>query len=417
MTEKKKILVIADSPLAPSGVGTQTRYMIEALLKTEKYSFICMAGAIRHKDYRPIKVEPYGDDFLIVPVNGYGDEKTIREMLKVHKPDLLWFMTDPRFYVWLWAMEDEIRDKVPMLYYHVWDNYPHPDFNKPYYDSTDVICTISKVTDDIVRTVSPDVRCIHIPHAVNTDVFSKKPKSEWYQLRQQQNLEDKLVFFWNNRNARRKQSGTLIFWFKEFLDEVGHDKAVLVMHTEPFDQNGQNLNAIIRNLGLTDGQVRFSTNKMPASQLANVYNMADCTINIADAEGFGLGTLESLACETPIIVNMTGGLQEQVTDGENTFGEKIYPASKAIIGSQDVPYIYEDRVAKEDFLNAMRSFYSKTPEERAELGRLGREHVMKNYSMEVFEKSWQDTIEQTMNDFGSWDTRKGYKRWELTEIK
>jgi len=189
------------------------------------------------------------------------------------------------------------------------------------------------------------------------------------------------------------------------------------MHTEPFDQNGQNLNAIIKNLGLTNGQVRFSTNKMPAPQLASVYNMADCTINIADAEGFGLGTLESLACETPIIVNMTGGLQEQVTDGESTFGEKIHPASKAIIGSQDVPYIYEDRVAIEDFLNAMRSFYNKKPEERAELGRLGREHVMKNYSMEVFEKSWQDTIEQAMIDFGSWETRKGYKRWELTEIR
>ena len=50
-----------------------------------------------------------------------------------------------------------------------------------------------------------------------------------------------------------------------------------------------------------------------------MYNMADCTINISDAEGFGLGTLESLSCETPIIVTMTGGLQEQVTDGESWF--------------------------------------------------------------------------------------------------
>jgi len=53
---KKKILVIADNPLAPSGVGTQTRYMIEAMLRTGEYSFICLAGAIKHKDYKPIKV-------------------------------------------------------------------------------------------------------------------------------------------------------------------------------------------------------------------------------------------------------------------------------------------------------------------------------------------------------------------------
>jgi glycosyltransferase involved in cell wall biosynthesis len=37
-------------------------------------------------------------------------------------------------------------------------------------------------------------------------------------------------------------------------------------------------------------------------ELAVMYNMADCTINISDAEGFGLATLESLSCGTPIIV-------------------------------------------------------------------------------------------------------------------
>lgn len=100
-----------------------------------------------------------------------------------------------------------------------------------------------------------------------------------------------------------------------------------------------------------------------------LYNMADCTINISDAEGFGLATLESLSCETPIIVNMTGGLQEQVTDGEEWFGIGIEPASKAIIGSQDVPYIYEDRVCKDDFVNALMEFYNLSKEQREELGK------------------------------------------------
>ena len=30
--KKKKILVLSDHPLSPSGVGTQTKYFIEALL-------------------------------------------------------------------------------------------------------------------------------------------------------------------------------------------------------------------------------------------------------------------------------------------------------------------------------------------------------------------------------------------------
>ena len=105
MTEKKKVLVIADSPLVPSGVGTQTKYMIESMLKTGEFKFFCLAGAIRHQDYRIQKVGPWNDDWIIKPVDGYGNHQIIRNVLKEYKPDILWFMTDPRFYVWLWEIE------------------------------------------------------------------------------------------------------------------------------------------------------------------------------------------------------------------------------------------------------------------------------------------------------------------------
>lgn len=145
MSDKKiKVLVLSDHPLSPSGVGTQTKYMIESCLKTNKFSFICLGGAIKHQDYNPVKVEPYGDDWIIVPVDGYGNQDMIRSVLQTHKPDVLWFMTDPRFYTWLWEIENEIRAVIPMVYYHVWDNYPYPDFNSRYYNSNDVIASISK---------------------------------------------------------------------------------------------------------------------------------------------------------------------------------------------------------------------------------------------------------------------------------
>ena len=414
--EKKKVLIISDSPLAPSGVGTQTKYMIESLLRTGEFSFVCLAGALKHHDYRPIKVSPYEEDWLIIPTNGYGNPSQIRSLIHQHKPDALWFMTDPRFYVWLWEIEDEIRDKIPMVYYHVWDNYPYPDFNKKYYDSNDVVCTISKVTDDIVRTVSPDVKCVRIPHTVDMDIFKKREKKEYADLISKQ-TEGKTIYFWNNRNARRKQSGTLIFWFKDFLDVVGHDKATLIMHTEPKDPHGQDLEAIIENLGLTDGQVLLSTTKVDSTTLSKMYNIADCTINISDAEGFGLGTLESLSCETPIIVNMTGGLQEQVTDGKDWFGIGLQPASKAVIGSQDVPYIYEDRISKSDFVNALLQFQDTPQEERAQWGIQGRQHVRQNYSMAKFAGLWYETFNELFETCGSWESRKNYTPWEITEIK
>ena len=169
--KKTKLMIISDHPLSPSGVGTQTKYIIDALHKTGKYQFVCLGGAVKHNDYRVQKTQEWGDDFIIIPVDGYGTQDMIRQLLKQQKPDVLWFMTDPRFYGWLWSMANEIRPLVPMVYYHVWDNYPYPKFNKPFYDSNDVVVTISKVTDDIVKNVSPDVECHYLPHAIDPNLF------------------------------------------------------------------------------------------------------------------------------------------------------------------------------------------------------------------------------------------------------
>ena len=418
MDKKIKVLTISDHPLSPSGVGTQTRYVIEALLKTGNFEFNCLAGAMKHNSYKPVKTEEWGDKWIIYPVNGYGNPEIIRSLLQSFKPDILWFMTDPRFFTWLWEMEDEIRCHVPLVYYHVWDNLPYPTFNKNYYDSCDVIATISKVTDDIVKTVSPDVESHYLPHSVDTDVFKPLDRATIASHRERAGIKpDQKLFFWNNRNARRKQSGSLIFWFKEFLDKVGHDKATLIMHTNPKDEAGQDLEGLMHFNEVTDGQIKISVEKIPPQQLAILYNMADCTINIADAEGFGLSSLESLSCGTPVINTMTGGLQEQVTDGKNWFGVGIEPSSRAIIGSQNIPWIYEDRVSGNDVVGALMKMYELTEEQSDKIGLLGRGHVLTNYNFDNFKKKWVDLMTDIHEKYGSWDNRKHYKPWELIEIK
>ena len=426
---KKKILVLSDHPLSPSGVGTQTRYMIEALLKTGRYQFICLGGAIKHNDYTPQRVDPYGDDWKIFPVDGYGTQELIRSVLQKERPDALWFMTDPRFYGWLWEIENEIRANIPMIYYHVWDNFPAPSFNRHFYQSNDEVVCISKVTHEIVKSVVPEVSSRYLPHAVNGEIFKKFTKAEDKEkmtkiATQLPGMQDfsfssknrKKIFFWNNRNARRKQSGTLIWWFKEFLDEVGHDKAMLIMHTDPKDPHGQDLPHIIEHLGINKGQVMLSTNKVPPEDLAVMYNIADFTINIADAEGFGLATLESLSCGTPIIVNMTGGLQEQVTNGKEWFGWGIQPSSKAVIGSLQVPYIYEDRINQKEFTNTLKKAINISAKAYKRMSDGGRNHVKENYNFEKYEKAWVDTMDEILEREGSWETRKNYKRWHLMEV-
>ena len=426
--KKKKILVLSDHPLSPSGVGTQTRYFIEALLKTGRYQFICLGGAVKHENYNPQRVEPWPDDWTIYPVDGYGSAEIIRSVLQKEKPDALWFMTDPRFYVWLWEIENEIRATIPMVYYHVWDNYPVPMYNARFYRSTDEIVCISKLTHEIVKQAAPEVPSCYLPHAVNQKWFHKftdaESKRQIKSVREQIlsfgdeefNNPKKKIFFWNNRNARRKQSGTLIWWFKEWLDKVGHDQACLMMHTDARDPHGQDLPHIIEHLGVHKGQVILSTKKVDAKELSLMYNSADYTINISDAEGFGLATLESLSCGTPIIVNMTGGLQEQVTDGTKWFGWGIQPSSKAVIGSLQVPYIYEDRISQDDFEKVMTKALKASKKTYQKMSKEGIEHVNNNYNFEKFEKSWVELMDRVIEQHGSGKDRKNYRRWHLLEV-
>lgn len=416
---KKKILTLSDHPQSSSGVGLQSKIFIESLLKTGRYQVISLGGAMKHSNYNPVKVQPYGDDWVIYPVDGYGTQDLIRSIMKTERPDLVWFMTDPRFWGWLWQIENEIRPFAPMVYYHVWDNYPYPIYNKRFYESNDVIVSISKLTHDIVTTITPEVDAYYLPHSVESNIFKPLSEEQINQFRKSHfpnDSDDRTIFFWNNRNARRKMSGSLLYWFKEFLDEVGHDKSRLIMHTDPKDPYGQDLVAMLRDLGVSPDSISLSTRKIEKPVLSAMYNMADCTLNISDAEGFGLSTFESLSCGTPIIVNMTGGLQEQVTDGENWFGIGLEPASKAIIGSQDVPYIYEDRVSREDFIAALHKIHNMKKEERKKLGEAGREHVLKNYNYDEYCNKWVKIIDDACEKYGSWEDRRNYQAWSFSKV-
>ena len=420
MSKKIKVLTLGDHPLSPSGVGTQTRYICEALLKSGKFKILSLGGAMKHQDYRPIKVHPWEEDWTIIPVNGYGTQDMIRSVLRNEKPDILWMMTDPRFYEWLWTMENEIRPICPIVYYHVWDNYPFPMFNKGYYESNDRIASISKLTYDIVNNVAPDVTNTYFPHAVNEKAFVSLDLEQRKQLRKN-NLDerdsDKFIVFWNNRNARRKQSGSLLWWWSEWVRSRNlSGKAQLIMHTDPKDVHGQDLEHIANQLELNNREIMFSRAKISEEQLAVMYNMADLTINISDAEGFGLATLESLSCGTPIIVNMTGGLQEQITNNGELFGVPIFPCSKAIIGSQQVPYIYEDRISKKDLFSALDKMHKMSKEDRLEMGLKGRKHVIENYNFENFQSRWVEYMLKVHEVEGSWSTRRDYNKVYFKEI-
>ena len=85
MSKKIKVLTISDHPLSPSGVGTQTSYVCEALLKSGRFEIISLGGAIKHNDYSGVTVDPWGESWRIIPVDGYGNQEMIRSIIRNEK--------------------------------------------------------------------------------------------------------------------------------------------------------------------------------------------------------------------------------------------------------------------------------------------------------------------------------------------
>jgi glycosyltransferase involved in cell wall biosynthesis len=413
--QKKTILMLSDHPLSTSGVGTQSRWLINGLVGTGKYSFRCFGGAIKHDNY---DLNVVNQDFIIKPTDGFGDRNLLRKTLAQLKPDALMLFTDPRFFIWVWEMEDEIHQICPIVYWHLWDNPPWPEFNRVLYESTDLINCINYPTYEMVKENIKGKEVNYIPHGVPSDLYFPMPKPEALKFKRNllgSNREDHFVVGFVSRNARRKMPSDILVSWKIFMDNLkkkhGHEKATLVMHTDPRDPEGPNLNHVIENLKVTNS-VFFSNKRINFNEMNSLYNSFDTIVNRSCNEGFGLGTLEAMMCAKPIITIKTGGLTRQVEDhktGEH-YGIGLDPEVKCLVGNQMVPFIYEDFISHESLANAFMEMYEKGPEERERIGKRAREHAMNDYNLEDIVNSWDESLEKTMT---SW--KKNHKTWTLTQ--
>lgn len=402
--------MLSDHPLSVSGVGTQSRWLIEGLLKTGKYKFNVLGGAVKHESH---DLNVINEDFIVKPVDGFGNRDLLRNILGVEQPDVLLLFTDPRFFIWVWEMEDEIHKICPIAYWHLWDNHPYPEFNDVLYESTDLINCINYPTYEMIKVHHPDVTN-YIPHSIPKDVFHRLPEEDVMKMKVSLLGLDKINNFvgvWVSRNAKRKMPSDVIISWKMFLNELqekyGHQDATLIMHTDPTDSQGPNLNHVI---GLTEtkGKVFFSNKRIGFQEMNAIYNIADFTILRSSNEGFGLSTLESLYAETPVIVHKTGGQTRQCVDwrtGEE-YGFALDPEARTLAGSQIIPYIYEDHVSHQTVANSFMKMYELGKEKRREIGRKGREYALKEYSYENMIRSWDssltDLVEKWKNDNRTW---------------
>ena len=458
--KRKKILLICDDIRVHSGVATVAKEIV--LHTCQHFNWVQIAGSIKHPDKGKIlDLSPSTDtesgltdsSVFLYPVDGYGQSSIIREVIAREKPDAIMLFTDPRYFMHIWNMEQEIRKKIPITYLNIWDDYPAPMFNKPYYEACDLLMGISKQTVNINKLVlkgsEKNIIFKYLPHGKNPDIFTplKDSNPELIEFRKLlfKDQQVDFVLYFNSRNIRRKSIPDTIMAYRLFLDSLPKeksDKCRLVMKTEVVTDAGTDLSKVCDYILGEDYENSYIIldRKFPETSLNIIYNIADVQILLTSNEGWGLTVTEAILAGTPVIANTTGGMQDQMrfVDDKNQWFEPdadipsnhrgtykkhgewafpVYPTSRSIQGSPPTPYIYDDRCSFEDATERIIECYELGRENLKQRGLKGREWAMSNEAGFTSKHQGERIITAFDELFKSWVPREKYEITNATEYK
>jgi glycosyltransferase involved in cell wall biosynthesis len=457
--DRKKILLLCDDIRMHSGIATMAREIVVGT--SHHFNWINLGAAINHPEVGQAfdisqevnRITGNEDsDVKVIPNNGYGDAMQIRGLISQERPDAIFIFTDPRYWTWLFEIEREIRSEIPLMYLNIWDDYPAPLYNKPFYESCDLLMAISKQTKNINEIVLgeavKDKILKYVPHGINEDHFFPMTSVEdlkhldEFKKNLFQGKDIEFVAFFNSRNIRRKSPGDVILSYRMFCDMIGEEKAkkcALVMHTQAVDENGTDLYAV-REAVCDDSYVNvfFSQERLDTPQMNLLYNIADVGMLITSNEGWGLSLTETMMAGKMIIANTTGGMQDQMrfTDenGEwinfssdfpsnhrgtykdhGLWAVPVYPSNISMVGSVPTPYIYDDRCAPEDVAKALCIVYDLGKEERVRRGLLAREWVTSDESGMSARQMCTNVIEAMDESFDKFVPRSRFDIFKIEE--
>ena len=456
--DRKKILLLCDDIRFTSGISTMAKEIV--IGTSHRFNWVNLGAAITHPDQGKrfdvsqdtnVMAEITDSSVFIIPTSGYGNPDLLRQIIEMEKPDAIMFFTDPRYWIWLFQMENEIRKKIPMIYLNIWDDLPAPLYNKPYYESCDTLLAISKQTRNINELVlgdkAKDKVIKYVPHGINEKVFFPLPKDtpEVQTMRKMYFGDDQpeFVVFYNARNIRRKCTSDLILAYSQFCDKIGKEKAkkcALLLHTQRMDENGTDLPAVVELFCDPEYQrVVFSEHRYSPHQMCHLYNCADVVTLTSSNEGWGLSLTEGMMTGKMIIGTVTGGMQDQMRfeneKGDwldltkdfpsNHFGtykkhgewaRPLFPTNMSIVGSIPTPYIFDDRADFRDIANAIEEVYNLGPEEREGRGQKAREWATSEESMQSARMMSENIIDGVEETFAKWKPRKKHELIKVQKV-
>ena len=245
----------------------------------------------------------------------------------------------------------------------------------------------------------------YVPHGINSEEFHPMDKSDKTLKKLYKDFfgetQYEFIVGFNSRNSHRKHPANLVLAFKNFCDHLSSEQAskcALLMHTDKSTNEGTDLIAVVDALCPMYKVVVEDSRRTPMEMCA-FYNICDVVANVSSNEGFGLSIAESIMCGTPVIANVTGGLQDQlgITDENGnppefnldfstnvtgkyrkhgSWAKPIWSCCNTIQGSPPTPYIMDDIIDYKPISDAIMYWYMAGSDRREKCGNEGREWAM-----------------------------------------
>ena len=149
---------------------------------------------------------------------------------------------------------------------------------------------------------------------------------------------------------------------------------------------------------------------------------------------------EALLTGTPIIANVTGGMQDQMrfedkngdwidfdanipsnhTGAYKKHGKwafPVFPNNRSLVGSPPTPYIWDDRCRPEDATEQIMKLYKTNSDKREKLGRAGYKWAVSNEAGFTSKHMANRVIFNIEKLFDTWTPRESYEFIDVFEVK
>jgi len=329
MMEKKKVLVLGDSPTCSTGFGNVVRNILGQIHKTGLYD-ITVIG-INHAG------QPHDYPYKIYPaINVLSDDS------KYKNPFGLQLFIDnccSGYFDIVFVVQDTfIVKQMGKALGDAWESLPKDKkFSSIYYFPVDSVLQKSWVNESVVKFNHPVVytkygkeECLKINKSLyNMDIiYHGVDKKIFYPINKDKAKEEifpsrkgKYVITNIARNQPRKDLHKTFAAFS-LLKEKRQDVFLYIL-AQRLDVGGD-LIAIAENYGLKinedwicpNDNVYGANQGFPIEVVNKIYNASDVIVSSTLAEGFGLMTVEAMATGTPIIVPRNTSLVEIIGENE-----------------------------------------------------------------------------------------------------